>query len=535
VYFRNTGSGFQLVVEARPGLSGMPPGAATFNTDPADPRRRPDLQIQSSTALGDGSRAVCDGGVPGINPPDFGLTLAVAHALNDFACHFSPAATSPRSACTQDSFARPAFADARSTMQLCLQVPRSLEFPLGETVLSVRVRDIAGNLGPMYQANVRVGSGPFPPTFTANPTRVPTHTPTATTTRARTVTRTQAPSRSATARPTNSPTPSATRTAQRSATVTHTRTRSPTSPSSPSITPARLTETPTRSPTGQLPPTRTPSRSPSPTATPPHTFTMTPSRTPTIRPLTPTRTATQLPTQTVTPSPTRTRTVTRTPTRTPVPTHTRTATRTPTATRPRTPTPQEGAGPLITFFGLIRADDTLVEQSGTAEAIPVFQRPTGAGFSIVIEGRAGISRAPVGVSSYEDGTTFPDLQILVSRPLGNGSLAVCDRSGTSAGGVPAVDTPIFEETAATIAAVNDLACRFVDGGDRPRARGGDDACIRFPSGDFGFAGAGSTVQFCGFVSRVFEFPPGDTLVTARLRDQADNPGPPDQIIIRVEP
>ena len=90
VFFRNSGSGFLLVVEGRAGLSGQPPGSVTFNSDSTNPARRPDIQIESSAPLGDGSRAVCDGGVPAINPPDFGPTQAVANALNDFTCHFAP-------------------------------------------------------------------------------------------------------------------------------------------------------------------------------------------------------------------------------------------------------------------------------------------------------------------------------------------------------------------------------------------------------------------------------------------------------------
>ena len=145
VYFRNTGSGFQLVVEARAGLSGQQPGVVTFNTNGRDPSRRPDIQIESSAPLGDGSLAVCDGGVPAINPPDFGPTQAVANALNDLACRFPAAATSPNSSCTQDSFGRAGFVGADTQTQLCLLVPRSLEVPTGQTTLSVRWRDTAGN------------------------------------------------------------------------------------------------------------------------------------------------------------------------------------------------------------------------------------------------------------------------------------------------------------------------------------------------------------------------------------------------------
>ena len=192
---------------------------------------------------------------------------------------------------------------------------------------------------------------------------------------------------------------------------------------------------------------------------------------------------------------------------------------------------------MITFFGVTRADDTLVASSDTTpDGVPVFERFSGAGFSIVVEGQPGPSGSPVGRSAYaSDGTSFADLQVEVSRPLGNGSAKICDRSGPMAGGVPAIDPPSFDETPAVIAAANDLSCRFLDGSDMPVARSRDEACIMFPSGDLHFANPASTLEFCGFVTRFMEFPSGDTLVTARLGDQDGNAGNPAQIVIRVSP
>jgi hypothetical protein len=192
---------------------------------------------------------------------------------------------------------------------------------------------------------------------------------------------------------------------------------------------------------------------------------------------------------------------------------------------------------VITFFGVTRADDTLVASSGTTpDGIPVYERLSGAGFSLVVEGQPGPSGAPVGRSAFaSDGTSFADLQIEVSRPLGNGSAVVCDRSGPMAGGVPAIDPPRFDDTPAVIAAANDLSCRFLDGSDMPVARNRDEACIMFPHGDLHFANPASTAEFCGFVTRFMEFPTGDTLVTARLRDQGANAGTPAQIVVRVSP
>jgi hypothetical protein len=226
---------------------------------------------------------------------------------------------------------------------------------------------------------------------------------------------------------------------------------------------------------------------------------------------------------------------TKTPTRAISPTPTRTATRTFTISPTPKPTPTGVLGPIISYFGITRADDTPVDPIGnTSDGIPIYSRPAGAGFSLVVEGRKGANGLDVGTDSFDSsGAGFPDLEIVVSRALGDGSPAVCDRLPPSAGGVPAVDPPNFAATKPVIDAVNDLACRFVDGSDVPKARGKADACVLFPDGDYDFAGQGSTVQFCGFVDAVLHFPAGDTLVTARLLDVQGNPGPPLQIVVRI--
>ena len=448
VYFRTAGFGFKLVIEGAAGLSGLPPGLVTFNGPPTDPTRRPDLQIESNRALGDGSPNVCDGGVPAVDPPDFGPTQAVANALNDLACNFTPV-TSPRLACTQDTFGSGTFLDERTQVQFCLQLPRTLELPAGDTTFTVRLRDGAGNLGPAQQLIVRVGPGPIPPTFTPQP-MPPTPTPTATPSPTRTGTRTRTP----TTLP--SPTPTATRTL----TATRTSTRA-----AISATPSPMPTPPTVTRTGS--PTSTRTRSPSPTAT---------------------------------------------------------------------ATPTQALGPIVSFLGLTRSDDTLIAASGTTnDGVPIFTQLTGTGFSIVVEGAPGGSAAPVGTSAFsaDDPSAYPDLQVEVARPLGNGSAAVCDKSGPSAGGVPAIDPPTFAPTPASINAVNDLGCRFLDGNDRPVGRKETDACVQFGTGEHGFVRSASTVQFCGFMTSVLQFPPGDTLVTARLRDSDGNVGPSAQMMVHV--
>jgi hypothetical protein len=212
---------------------------------------------------------------------------------------------------------------------------------------------------------------------------------------------------------------------------------------------------------------------------------------------------------------------------------------TPTAT-PEPP----GTGPVITFLGLTRADDTLIPQSGTtATGVPVFDRQFGSSFSLVVEGKPGPSGLALGRSAYQsDLTSFPDLMVEVSRPLGNGSLAVCDVPGTPgpgtqpAGGVPAVDPPSFAPTQANIDAVNDLACRFINGGGAPIGRGPNESCVKVgQTADYVFVDSTSTIQFCGFITGVTPFPTGDTTVTVRLRDIAGNSGPAAQLVVHVGP
>jgi hypothetical protein len=106
-----------------------------------------------------------------------------------------------------------------------------------------------------------------------------------------------------------------------------------------------------------------------------------------------------------------------------------------------------------------------------AAGVPVYNRAAGSGFSLVIEGKPGSSGKKVGheegspdniiASTFDpDVLVLPDLQIEVSRTLGNGSPTVCDDTGETAGGVPGTDPPDFTATQSNINVVNDLACRL---------------------------------------------------------------------------
>lgn len=543
VYFRSSGFGFLLVVEAAPGPSGGRVGTRVFDSSSTDPSRQPDLQIQVDRPLGAGSRAVCDErGVPAVVPADFSAIQTVSNALNDLGCRFS-VSTTRAATCTLDQFSQANFLSPRSTTQFCLQVNSDLAFSNEETTVIVRLRDQTGAMGPVRRLKLRVANAPFPPTFTPVP---PSVTRTATTTR----TPSNSPSSTRTATETRSATP--TRTASATApstatrTATATRSSSPTRTSSPPATPSRTaTLTATATQTGTPAATAT---GPTATRTRTGTITRTPTRTPTSPPgatSTSTRTVTRTATRTSTATRTATRpptgTATRTRTSTLVPTPTRTATTGPSATSTRTPsrtptwtpTPDQASGPIIVFLGLLRPDDTLIQPDGVdPSGRPIFERPFGFGFQIVVEARPGSSGRPVALTTFND-FGRPDLQIQSNRSLGNGSPAVCDVLPPDPGGVPGIDPPSFAEGEIITDRLNDLSCRFIDGVGNQRGRNCSNGCVRFESGESGCVGGGTTAQYCALVDRNFEFPAGETLITARVRDTQGNLGPPAQLIVRV--
>ncbi len=156
VYRSEVGSGFMIVVEVKPGEGGLEPGRAVFKYVEDDPHMRPDLEIETSRDMGNGSREVCDrkrpniGGVPGINPPNFAETQPISDTINDFACRFETFIESD-GACTVNKNGDYAFVSKETTTQFCMIVARAYIFPVGRTLLSVRVRDSDGNPGPVKQ------------------------------------------------------------------------------------------------------------------------------------------------------------------------------------------------------------------------------------------------------------------------------------------------------------------------------------------------------------------------------------------------
>jgi len=179
VFLNYVGSGFQVVVEAKRGLSNLEVGRRILAYDPDVPSERPDLEIQADRNLGDGSAYVCDarrphiGGVPGINPPSFKETKEIAAALNDLSCRFETFIESA-SSCTVNKYGDFSFLRNDSTVQFCLVVAKSWNFPVGDTLVSVRVRDSKGNPGPVAQFYLRRPSEPpLAPTPRATPPPTP--------------------------------------------------------------------------------------------------------------------------------------------------------------------------------------------------------------------------------------------------------------------------------------------------------------------------------------------------------------------------
>jgi hypothetical protein len=258
------------------------------------------------------------------------------------------------------------------------------------------------------------------------------------------------------------------------------------------------------------------------TATPPSTHTVAPPPSPTLPPTavpTPTNppqaTATSLPSATPPPA-TATLSFTEVPTEVPTP--------------PPTATPL--TGPVVTAFGIADASGSFNRSVGNdAQGRAVFSRSTGDGFIIYIEGRPGPSGLPIGTQLLNtkagDPTRQPDLQIESSRPLGDGSVAVCDNSFPNVGGVPAIDPTDFGPVQSVSDALNDLACRFTVYIET------DFACTQDDSGDFVFGNPSSSAQFCTLVNNTLTFPSGETVLAARLLDTAGNAGPAVEIVVRI--
>ena len=198
---------------------------------------------------------------------------------------------------------------------------------------------------------------------------------------------------------------------------------------------------------------------------------------------------------------------------------------------------EEAEGPFITAMTLVRADDIVLDAVDVdALGRKIFVRPFGSGFSMIVETRPGPDGADVGHQVFEEApdlpTLRPDIQIIVSSNLGDGSAAVCDDESEPQGGVPAAQPFGFQEQVRVSNVINEMSCR-IDGG----ARTNDvDACTLSRRGnDFGYAffDRSSKVQFCLPIARTWAFPVWDTVIAARARDILGNVGEIHEIIVRI--
>jgi hypothetical protein len=223
-----------------------------------------------------------------------------------------------------------------------------------------------------------------------------------------------------------------------------------------------------------------------------------------------------------TPSPADTATVPALPTATA--THT-----VPTHTASPTATPQP---PQITYFGVARADDLVqTTELFDVEGRPIFARVQGQGMSLVLEASRGT--LPLADAAYDPFGGLPGAQFIVSRPLGDGSATVCDFDPPIIGGIPATVPLVFSGERTVIDAINDLGCRVNDGTGAPRIRFSGSACTRDVSAEFLFVNEDSDGQFCLPIARAWGFPPGDTIVAARVQDVRGNVSEPREIVLRV--
>lgn len=188
-------------------------------------------------------------------------------------------------------------------------------------------------------------------------------------------------------------------------------------------------------------------------------------------------------------------------------------------------------GPVVTFLGAARADGTKAEPASIdKDGTPTYMTGGGGGFIIVVEAKPGLSGAEVArrifVHVPGDPSARPDLEIQVNRDLGDGSPEVCDRRRPNIGGIPGINPPSFAETQKVADTLNDFACRFETFIES------DSSCTMLPTGDYAFLNPETTTQFCMLVAHAYRFPEGDTIVSVRVRDVDDNPGPVARMRIR---
>jgi hypothetical protein len=150
---------------------------------------------------------------------------------------------------------------------------------------------------------------------------------------------------------------------------------------------------------------------------------------------------------------------------------------------------------------------------------------------LAIEGSRGPSNRDPGERLLVSGAVRPDVQVLFSENLGDGSPQICDLGPPPApfGGVPGFDPPVFGPSENVTSALQDMACRL------SVQRTSSDACTRDRFGLFNFLGSGSRKQFCALIPLAAGFHLDDTIVAVQMVDTAGNLGPIKEIVVRVRP
>jgi hypothetical protein len=100
------------------------------------------------------------GGVPAVSPPNFDVNQPTSDAINDFGCRFvdgsgNPGGRPANSACVLFPNGEYRFANPQSLLEFCATMAQPMKFPKGDTLLTVRLRDVKGRTGETRQIIVR--------------------------------------------------------------------------------------------------------------------------------------------------------------------------------------------------------------------------------------------------------------------------------------------------------------------------------------------------------------------------------------------
>ncbi len=196
-------------------------------------------------------------------------------------------------------------------------------------------------------------------------------------------------------------------------------------------------------------------------------------------------------------------------------------------------------GPVVTYAGAINQDGCEFCCKFACRLTPtptpafddqgrrVFEHTSGRPL-FVVEAKAGLSFLPPGVGGTRRGDEIvgfsgsPDLKVLYSRNLGNGSQFI-ECNTTINGGIPAAPGLDPQET---LDALEDAACRFEWFTE-------NDPCTRDRFGGLSPIASDTKTQYCFAVPLASQFHPGDTVVSIQLMDVVGNLGPTEEVVVRV--